>query len=81
MMERPPVWESFKVKDIPNLPGTKLGDFVVEGVVRDSGRVRVVMVCPVCGKARVACLENANKTVGRCKHASLGWKCNYEEDF
>jgi 4-hydroxy-3-methylbut-2-en-1-yl diphosphate synthase IspG/GcpE len=71
-MERPPVWESFKVKDIPNLPGTKLGDFVVESVYRESGKVRVLLVCPTCGRARLTTLDNANTTVGKCKHRPMG---------
>lgn len=68
MIERPPVWISFKVSDIPNLPGTKLGDFVVQGVIRENDQHRVVLMCPTCGRARITTLYNANRTVGRCKH-------------
>lgn len=68
MIERPPVWESFKVSDIPDLPGTRIGDFVVKGVVRERGQRRVVLLCPTCGKVRVTSLYNANHAIGRCKH-------------
>ena len=72
MMERPPIWESFKVKDIPSLLGTKLGDFVVIGVTRDEGAYYVVMECPVCRAVRITTLGNANRTKGRCLHKNYG---------
>ena len=72
MVERPPVWESFKVSDVPDLPGTRIGDFVVDGVFQEDGCYRVVMVCSTCGKARVTTLGNANRAVGRCKHHPFG---------
>lgn len=68
MIERPPMGQDFKVADIPDLPGTKIGDFAVELVFRSNGRIYVVMVCPTCGKPRVTTLANANRAVGRCKH-------------
>lgn len=68
MIERPPILESFKVSDVPALPGTKIGDFVVEAVTKVGGQYRVVLVCSTCGRTRVTTLYNANRTVGRCKH-------------
>jgi hypothetical protein len=68
MNERPPVWVSFKVSDIPDLPGTKIGDFVVDSVMKIDGQYRVVLLCPTCDRARETTLYNANRAVGRCKH-------------
>lgn len=72
MIERPPVWESFKVKDVPNLKGTVIGDFVITGVVHDRGNYVVVMECPVCRAVRITNLYNANHAKGVCKHKIWG---------
>ena len=68
MIDRPPVWESFKVKDVPNLIGTKIGDFEITGVHKTEGEWFVTMACTTCGKLKTSGLYNVNRLVGRCKH-------------
>ena len=71
-MKRPPIWVDFKVSDIPELPGTELGDFVITNVLKTNGAWYVSMRCKICGKTRISRLHNANRTVGRCKHENYG---------
>lgn len=67
-MQRPPVWESFKVEDIPTLVGTRIGDFEIVRVYKENNFWRVAMVCSVCGKQRDTTIYDANRAAGRCKH-------------
>ena len=68
MMERPPVWVSFKVADIPNLVGTMIGDFKITNTFKHNGEWYVAMECTTCGKTRMPKLHAVNRAVGRCKH-------------
>lgn len=68
MIDRPPVWVSFKAADIPQLIGTRIGDFEILNVEKTNGVWYVGMQCTTCGKFRRPTLYAANQAVGRCKH-------------